>query len=134
MRNLTRLLLSLGFSVSILNAGYIGTYYAKLADVDHYNSRGVRLHSVAAIIRQDRFNYHIRRIRQSADTWDSIFSNKRNRARLERMIKNGSVSWSAKQDILYGNPIIKVDIYDYSINVRIISRGRSSFKRGTWVR
>ena len=133
MRNLVKFAIGLGLTVSSLSAGYIDTYYAKLADIDHYNSRGVRLHSVAAIIRQDRFNYHIRGIRQRADTWDPLFARKVNRARLESMIRNGSISWSARQSILYGNPVIKVDIYDNKVNVRVIRGGRSS-GGGSWVR
>lgn len=133
MRNLVKLLLGVGFSVSILNAGYIATYYAKLANVDHYNSRGVRLHSVAAIIRQDRFNYHIRGIRQSADSWDPIFMHKVNRARLESMIRNGTVSWSARRAILHGTPVIKVDIYDNYLDIKVIESGNSS-GGSAWVR
>ena len=38
---------------------YTETYTARLSPADHYNSNGVRLHSAAAIIRQDRANYYV---------------------------------------------------------------------------
>ncbi|NPA50899.1 MAG: hypothetical protein GXO02_04645 [Epsilonproteobacteria bacterium] len=57
------------FTFSFLEARYIGTYYARLGVWDHFNSRGERLTDAAAIIRQDRFNYHIRGI-DLEDTWD----------------------------------------------------------------
>ncbi len=122
MLNLKKIVVGLSIIVVSLNADYIATYYAKLASVDHYNSRGDRLHSVAAIIRQDRFNYHIRGIRQPQDTWDPIFFNKENRASLESMIRNGYISRSARNAILYGRPTIRVDIYDDYVKVRIVRR------------
>src|SRR3984957_18842556 len=36
----------------------IGSYVALLSEADHFNSNGQRLTSAAAIIRQDRANYH----------------------------------------------------------------------------
>jgi hypothetical protein len=47
---------------------YTETYTARLSPADHYNSNGVRLHSAAAIIRQDRANYYVYGIRDSEDT------------------------------------------------------------------
>jgi len=106
-------------SVSIY-AEFIGTYYARLANVDHYNSRGVRLHNVASIIRQDRYNFHIRGIKQIDDTGDPFFYIKSNRDLLERMLSRGIISRYAKNRILYGTPLIKVDIYSDHLNVKII--------------
>jgi len=102
------------------NAEYIGSYYAKLGVADHFNSHGKRLKKVAAIIRQDRFNYHIRGIRQPGDTGDFFFDSKRNREVMERMIRNGYISPSARREIIYGTPLIKVDIYRDHVNVKII--------------
>lgn len=113
------------FLVSILASSlfadeYIGTYYAKLAKVDHYNSHGTRLSKVASIIRQDRFNFHVRGIRQKEDTYDPFFMFKENRATLERMLQRGYISSSASRSIINGTPIIKVKVFRQHINVEII--------------
>ena len=114
---LTVMLLS-GFAA----AEYVGTYYARLGRADHFNSYGDRLNSVAAIIRQDRFNFHVRGIRQYGDTWDQLFQSKANRARMERMIRNGYISRSARRRIVNGTPLIRVDVYSNHVNVKVISR------------
>jgi hypothetical protein len=73
--------------VTKLPPAYSGeTYYARLSGADHFNSRGQRLKSAAAIIRQDRANYHRFNVRDDEDTGDSYFSSKSNRAALERML------------------------------------------------
>ncbi len=118
------LLLSLFFITA--NAEYIGSYTARLGDADHYNSSGVRLHSAAAIIRQDRYNYHVRHIRQSEDRWDPFFNKKYNRDALESMLRNGRASRRAIRKILYGTPLIKVDIYTDHINVKVIDDGSTA--------
>jgi hypothetical protein len=103
-----------------LNMHEIFTYYAKLAPADHYNSSGVRLKSAAAIIRQDRYNYHVRGIRQVGDSWDPFFRKKYNRDRLEQMLRAGRASASALDSIVYGNPLIRVDIFKDYITVKVI--------------
>jgi len=110
---------------SFASARYIGTYYAKLGVSDHFNSHGVRLTKASAIIRQDRYNFHVRGIRDGADTWDAFFDSKRNRAILERMLRRGKASRYALNAIVNGTPVIKVVVYDDHINVKVL-RGSSS--------
>jgi len=105
---------------------HIATYYARLAEVDHYNSSGIRIRSAAAIIRQDRYNFHIRHIRQSDDTWDPFFKKRRNRDALERMLRKGRANPSALRAIKYGHPLIKVDIFSNYITVKVIEKGEVS--------
>jgi hypothetical protein len=105
---------------SLVSAKYIGTYYAKLGVSDHFNSQGTRLKKAAEIIRQDRYNYHIRGIRDNLDTWDPFFDSKRNRDILERMLRRGNASRSALNTIVNGTPLIKVKVYDDHINVKVI--------------
>ena len=58
-------------------------YYAYLSEKDRYNSNGDRLKSVAAILRQDRANYHKGR-RDRADEDDGgIFATAAGRAKFE---------------------------------------------------
>jgi hypothetical protein len=101
--------------------GYIETYTARLSPADHYNSNGVRLHSAAAIIRQDRANYYVYGIRDSEDEPDSFFSVKSNRARMEQMLENGRATPDALDRIVNGTPLIRVDIYSTGINVTVVS-------------
>jgi len=111
---------------SFASARYIGTYYAKLGVLDHFNSSGKRLFKASAIIRQDRYNFHIRHIRDPADTWDAFFNSKRNRSVLESMLRRGSANRYAINAIVNGTPLIKVKVYDDHINVRIIKSYQKS--------
>jgi hypothetical protein len=65
------------------------SYIARLGPTDHFNSNGVRLTSAAAIIRQDRANYHQFEKRDPEDEGDRFFASIENRAILERMLENG---------------------------------------------
>jgi hypothetical protein len=100
---------------------YTESYKARLSPADHYNSNGVRLHSAAAIIRQDRANYYVYGIRDSEDEPDSYFSVKRNRERMEQMLENGRATPDAIDRIVNGTPLIRVDIYSTGIHVTVVS-------------
>jgi hypothetical protein len=100
---------------------YTETYTARLSPADHYNSNGARLHSAAAIIRQDRANYYVYGIRDSEDESDSFFSIKGNRARMEQMLENGRATPDAVYKIVNETPLIRVDIYSTGINVTVVS-------------
>lgn len=89
----------------------IESYSARLSEADHFNSNGQRLTSPAAIIRQDRANYHRFGIRDAEDDGDSFFSNQNNRALMERLIERGRISSSARNRIVNGTPIIDVEVY-----------------------
>lgn len=108
------------------NMHTIFTYFAQLSPTDHYNSRGIPLKSAAAIIRQDRYNYHVRGVRQARDPWDPFFKKKDNRDRLEHMLRAGRASSTALDAIVYGNPLIRVDIFPDYITVHVIKSAASS--------
>lgn len=97
----------------------IDSYYARLSDRDHFNSNGERLQSAAAIIRQDRANFHLYRKRDAEDDSDNVFSDKENRARLETMVNNGRFYDGAEKEILNSTPLIHVEIYEDSIVVKL---------------
>ena len=85
----------------------------------------MRLTNAAAIIRQDRANFHRFGIRDEADQWDSFFSSMENRAIAERMLNNGSSSYSAEQAIVNGPVLVHVQIYGRgstgtSLNVTVL--------------
>ena len=101
--------------------GYIESYSARLSARDHFNSNGERLHSAAAIIRQDRANYYVYGLRDPEDEPDSFFSKKEDRALLEQMLERGRATPQVISAIVNGTPLIRVDIYETSLTVTLIS-------------
>lgn len=99
--------------------GLIGEYTARLSARDHFNSNGARLRTAAAIIRQDRANYHKFGKRDREDEWDPFFGRTDTRARLERMLAGGSTSRSAVNAIVNGEPMIRVRIYRNYVDVTV---------------
>jgi hypothetical protein len=90
----------------------VESYIARLGPSDHFNSNGERLRSVAAIIRQDRANYHVFGRYDPEDERDSFFASKRNRAILESMLQNGRISRAALNEIVNGEPLVKISIWN----------------------
>jgi adenine deaminase len=112
-------------------------YQARISEADKTNSQGVYLPNsgvsvgtVAAIIRQDRANFHEFSIRDAEDESDCAFAKKSNRVTLENMLKNGEVDEAAMRTIVQGNPLIRVQVYRDHINITIVDRQapRSSVK------
>ncbi len=89
----------------------LASYTARLSSKDHFNSSGARLRSAAAIIRQDRANFHRYGRRDPQDQWDSFFASKANCARMERMLNRGTSTRAVRSRIVNGTPIIRVEIY-----------------------
>lgn len=89
----------------------IAQYTAHLSQRDHLNSNGVRLTSAAAIIRQDRANYHRFGIRDAADDWDPVFASTGSRARMEALLNAGNSSGGAIQAIVNGTPLVVVQVW-----------------------
>ena len=89
----------------------IGSYVAFLGEADHFNSNGQRLTSAAAIIRQDRANFHRFGIRDAEDQDDTFFADEGNRAALEQMLERGRADPGALSRIVNGPVLIRVDIY-----------------------
>ncbi len=104
---------------AVKSAELLEIYHARLSSDDHFNSRGQRLTNAAAIIRQDRANYHKFGIRDRGDTGDEYFSSKSNRAILERMLRNGNASRSTLRRIVNGTPLVTVKIYRRYIDVTV---------------
>ncbi|MCB1479077.1 MAG: hypothetical protein R3D43_00875 [Tepidamorphaceae bacterium] len=98
----------------------IDGYVARLSVDDHYNSKGVRLDNVAAIIRQDRANFHKFGIRDPEDESDGFFSNKGNRALLEKMLRKGKTPGWVYDAIVNDTPLIQVTVYNDFVEVAIL--------------
>ena len=95
------------------------SYCAQLSARDHFNSNGQRLTTAAAIIRQDRANFHKFGKRDRGDENDSFFKITANRARLEALIAEGQSESSALRRVVNGEPRICVEVYDGFVNVLV---------------
>ena len=89
----------------------VESYTAFLSEADHFNSNGQRLTSAAAIIRQDRANFHRFGRGDPGDEGDRFFASIDNRAAMERMLERGRASPGAIDAIVNRTPLIRVDIY-----------------------
>ena len=99
----------------------VESYVARLSERDHFNSQGQRLQSPAAIIRQDRANFYVYGYRDPEDEPDTFFSNKGNRALLERLLDNGYTAPGARRRVVDGTPLVRVEIYGHYVTVTILS-------------
>lgn len=86
-------------------------YRAFLSEADHFNSNGQRLSSAAAIIRQDRANFHRFGVRDPGDESDSFFADEGNRAALERLIARGRSTRGAISRIVNSTVSIRTCVY-----------------------
>lgn len=96
------------------------SYIARLSAQDHVNSYGERLTSAAAIIRQDRANFHVFGRQDSEDEGDAYFSSASNRALMEAMLNRGSATPGVRRAIVYGEPLVRVDIYPGRVIVTLL--------------
>ena len=97
----------------------VEVYMARLSAQDHFGADGKRLTSVAAIVRQDRANYHSNNLRDPEDETDLFFASAENRARLEALIAQGSVTPTATRAILNGAPLIIVRVYETYVEIDV---------------
>jgi hypothetical protein len=106
--------------VAVAQPGPLEVYRARLSARDHFNSQGVRLTSPAAIIRQDRANFHRYGLRDPEDGNDSFFAVASNRDALERFLERGTMSPAARNAIINGTPVIFVEVYPDHVNVWVL--------------
>ena len=100
--------------------GPLGHYTARLGPADHFNSSGERLRTVAAILRQDRANFHRFGRADDEDETDDFFDDANNRAAFERMIARGRISRAAANAIINREPLVHVDVYQGYVVVTIM--------------
>jgi hypothetical protein len=89
----------------------IEAYVAQISYRDLHNSNGVRLNRPWQVLRQDRANFHRFGWRDPPDQWDSFFESEGNRAIMEVMLAQGSISPQAARDIMSGNALVLVEIH-----------------------
>ena len=107
---------NLGMAETLLDS-----YTARLGYRDHFSSHGERLSDPAAVIRQDRANFHRFHKRDSEDQYDNFFGSKSNRATMERMLNRGTITRSAWNAIVNGTPLVHVNIYRHHVDVELLS-------------
>ncbi len=86
-------------------------YNAYIGQDDLYNSNNERLSQPWQIIRQDRANFHKFGISQPGDESDGFFDSVSNRARAERMIRDGAMTDEAYDLLLQGDVMINVRVF-----------------------
>jgi len=90
----------------------VGGYAAFIGPEDLRNSKGVRLESAAAILRQDRANVHRFGIRHADDEIDPWFHQPAARAAMAGMLKNGGgIHPAYEKFIRAGGVFVYVTIY-----------------------
>ena len=87
------------------------SFTAFLSPRDHVNSSGARLTDAAAIIRQDRANYHKFGKRDPGDGNDRFFASAENRGRLEMLLGSGRIEKGTRRAILAGPTSVTVHIF-----------------------
>ena len=107
------LLAALFAAPALAQGNVIASYSAFLSMADHYNSNGARLSQPWQIIRQDRANFHRFNIRDDWDDWDGLFANANNRAKLEQMVKQTSLSIGDRSLIVNDEIFVNVTVYGY---------------------
>jgi len=97
------------------------SYTAVLSERDHFNSNGDRLDNAAAIIRQDRANFHKLGKRDPGDESDKFFASAENRDILEQLLKRGHSNPAILRTIINGTPTITVSIYRSAAGANFIN-------------
>jgi hypothetical protein len=112
----------------------IESYTTQLSEQDHFSSRGERLQNAAAIIRQDRANFHKFGRRDPGDQHDAFFASATNREALEDLINAGTSEPSAIRSIVNGTPMVRVSIFRSAtgrdfVNVEVADPAASEFSK-----
>ena len=119
---ITLLILSI---TSSYGQDYSALYEARLSAQDHTSSDGSKLSDVAAILRQDRANFHKFKKRDTDDQADGFFSSAKNRELIDSYFKNvysdNPMSAKDKQAILNGTPLVRVSLVDGIKNEKFLS-------------
>lgn len=95
-------------------------YTTRISAQDKVNSVGDRLETAAAILRQDRANYHRFDQADAEDESDDVFDDRHERGRFERLMSRGVVRPDTARAIINGTPLVRVTVYATRMDVEII--------------
>jgi hypothetical protein len=83
----------------------LGAYYAEIGREDMFNSSGVRLGDLGAILQQDRANYHRFGIRHFGDDPDPFFADRAARSQIPALYAKGPGEDLIERIVLQGNTL-----------------------------
>lgn len=95
-------------------------YTARIGPNDHFNSRGDRLDTVAAILRQDRANMHRFDLADEEDESDDYFVDAETRGLFEWLVSRGLARTDTRRAIINGNPLVRVTVFERRADVEIL--------------
>jgi len=120
MRFLTVALVLLASTAALAQGRVLTEYTTRIGPQDKVNSVGDRLETAAAILRQDRANYHRFDQADAEDEGDDVFDDRRERGRFERLMSRGVVRPDTARAIINGTPLVRVTVYATRMDVEII--------------
>ena len=98
----------------------LADYTTRISESDKVNSQGDRLATVAAILRQDRANFHRFDQADPEDETDPFFTDPHERARIERLMSRGIVRPDVRRAIVNGTPLVRVTVYSTRLYAEIV--------------
>jgi hypothetical protein len=120
MRALTLILLLLLPVPALAQGRVLAEYTARIGPQDHVTSQGVRLDTAAAVLRQDRANYHRFDNADPEDEGDDVFDDAHERARFERLLSRGIARPQTLRAIVNATPLVRVTVYATRADVELI--------------
>lgn len=120
MRALTLIVLLLSSTPAMAQGRVLAEYVARIGPQDHVTSQGVRLDTAAAVLRQDRANYHRFDMADPEDEGDDVFDDAHERARFERLLSRGIARPPTLRAIVNDTPLVRVTVYPTRADVEII--------------
>ncbi len=120
MRFLTVALVLLASTAALAQGRVLTEYTTRIGPQDKVNSVGDRLETAAAILRQDRANYHRFDQADAEDEGDDVFDDRHERGRFERLMSRGVVRPDTARAIINGTPLVRVTVYATRMDVEII--------------
>lgn len=105
---------------------YLCSYHTRISEQDKQNSSGKALDNnntksnAAAILRQDRANFYEYKLADIEDESDCVFHKAENRKLFEQYVNKGKLDHKTIGKIIYANPMIAVDVYEYHVDIKLI--------------
>jgi hypothetical protein len=101
----------------LAQGGMVDTYCAQISENDKFNSDGEALTGAAAMIQQDRANFHRFDLRDPDDQPDTTFEDAEARARIPDLIDNGFIPADVAEAIETDEPVVCAIVYDDAMDI-----------------
>jgi hypothetical protein len=103
-------------------AGPLYSYEARLAPLDHVNSKGISLSDVAAVLRQDRARFHAGR-GEAEDGTDTAMQEEAGRDAFERLARGSTFAAAVVEAVTTRNPKVKVTVWADRVEAEVLDPG-----------